>query len=84
MKDQELREMAKRRVEFRDHLLVYIIVNAALFVINVWTVPGFLWVLFPIVFWGIGVIFHYREAYHGTEAHRVEMEYQKLKKMKRK
>ncbi len=79
MKDEHLRRMAKRRVEFRDHLLVYIIVNAILIGINMWTVPQFWWFLFPLVFWGIGVAFHWREAYHGDEEARVEREYRKLK-----
>ncbi|MBN2043359.1 MAG: 2TM domain-containing protein [Candidatus Aenigmarchaeota archaeon] len=80
MKDSDIKEMAKKRVEFRDHLLVYVIVNAILIVINMTQVPGFWWSLFPLVFWGIGVFFHYREAYHGTQEMRIEQEYKKLKK----
>ena len=79
MKDDRLKEMAKTRVEFRDHIVIYIIVNAFLTVINVWTSPGFLWVLFPIVFWGIGVFFHWREAYHGSQQTRIEREYRKIR-----
>jgi uncharacterized membrane protein YdbT with pleckstrin-like domain len=80
MKDDSLRRMAKKRVEFRDHFMVYVIINAILFAINILTVPQFWWFLFPLVFWGIGVAFHWREAYHGDEDTRVEREYQKLKK----
>jgi hypothetical protein len=77
--DERLMRKAKRRVEFKDHLVVYIIVNAFLLLINLLTVPQFLWVLFPVVFWGIGVFFHWREAYHGDEDERVEREYRRLR-----
>jgi len=80
LKDEHIREMAKKRVEFRDHLVVYIVVNIVLIGINMWTVPQFWWFLFPLIFWGIGVFFHWREAYYGGEDMRIEAEYQKLKK----
>ena len=82
MKDEELRKTAKNRVEFRDHALVYLIVNAILIVINVMFSPEFYWFIIVLLFWGIGLLFHYREAYHGTEDMRIEREYQKLKKRK--
>jgi hypothetical protein len=84
MKDEDIRKMAKARVEFRDHLFVYAIVNIILAVINLWSSPGFWW--FPIVlfFWGIGLVFHYRDAYHDTESARIEKEYQKLKARQKK
>lgn len=80
MKDDQLRRMAKRRVEFKDHIMIYLVVNAALIGINLLTVPQFWWFMFPLVFWGIGLAFHWREAYHGDEGDRVEREYQKLKR----
>ena len=83
MKDEDLRKIAKNRVEFRDHLIVYLIINAFLFIINVMFSPGFYWFVFVLLFWGIGVVFHYREAYQGTEDMRIEKEYQKLKKEKK-
>ena len=33
-KDAELRETAKARVEFREHLSIYVVVNAFLIIIN--------------------------------------------------
>lgn len=83
MTDKDIRDMAKKRVEFRDHFAVYVIVNAALIVINLWSSPSFWWFLFPLVFWGIGVLFHWREAYSGTEHMRVEREFRKLKAQQR-
>ena len=84
MKDDELRKIAKNRVEFRDHVLIYLVVNVILIIVNVLFSPGFYWFVIVLLFWGIGVIFHYREAYHGTEEMRIEREYQRLRKEKNK
>ena len=78
-KDSDLREIAKARVEFREHLWIYVIVNAFLIVINLWFSPMFLWFPFVLFFWGIGVVAHFREAYMGTKTSQIEKEYQKLK-----
>lgn len=62
MDDQEAYERAKSRVEakmgFYIHLGVYIAVNTLLIVINFYTSPGYLWFKWPLLGWGIGVIFH--------------------------
>ena len=80
MKDEELREMAKKRVEFKDHVFVYIVINLFLVIINIWFSPMFYWFPFVMFFWGIGLVLHLRDAYMIPEAGRVEREYQKLKK----
>jgi hypothetical protein len=62
VKDDEAYKRAKKRVEelkgFYAHLIVYVVVNGVLVLINLWTSPGFLWFLFPLVGWGIGLFFH--------------------------
>ena len=53
---------AKERVEeikgFYGNLTAYIIVNLMLFVLNLLTTPGHLWFYWPLLGWGIGVLFH--------------------------
>jgi len=53
---------AKKRVQnlraFYIHLIVYILVNAMLFVINLISGADNWWFLYPLVGWGIGVIVH--------------------------
>ena len=77
--DENRRELAIKRLkdksDFRVHLLVYITVNAMLLVI--WAATGgitetatgytfgFLWPIFPIVGWGVGVVAHWYTAYFG-------------------
>ncbi|MEJ2366441.1 MAG: 2TM domain-containing protein [Deltaproteobacteria bacterium] len=62
MGDQEAYERAKSRVEakigFFIHLAVYLAVNTLLIIINISTSPQYLWFKWPLIGWGIGVIFH--------------------------
>lgn len=54
----------KKRRDFRAHLLVYILVNAALVTIWAMTTPdSFFWPIFFLVFWGIGVVMNGWDAY---------------------
>ncbi len=62
MENQEAYQRAKKRVEakmgFYIHLAVYIGVNILLIIINLITSPQYLWFLWPLFGWGIGVFFH--------------------------
>ena len=55
-------EKAKKRVEeikgFYSHLIVYICVNVALVIINLVTSRDYLWFIWPLFGWGIGLFFH--------------------------
>lgn len=60
----QARELAVARYGFRWHLPIYVIVNAGL--IGLWASSGgqgFFWPIFPLVFWGIGLVAHYVGAY---------------------
>jgi hypothetical protein len=54
--------LAKKKVEelkgFYGNLLSYIIVNLVLIFINLYTSPNYLWFFWPLLWWGIGVVFH--------------------------
>jgi len=63
MSEEQIYEQAKKRVEvkkgFYIHLTVYILVNILL--VLVWAFAaggGFPWFVFPLVGWGIGLLFH--------------------------
>jgi uncharacterized membrane protein YhaH (DUF805 family) len=55
------REVRKRheRLGFMVNLSFYLLVNILLITVNLLLAPEFPWAIFPIVFWGLGVIFHY-------------------------
>ncbi|QBN20201.1 2TM domain-containing protein [Flavobacterium nackdongense] len=53
---------ARKRVEeikgFYGNLIAYVTVNVGLLVINLVTSPAYLWFLWPLLWWGIGVVIH--------------------------
>ena len=62
MEDQEAYKRAKKRVEakigFYIHFMVYVGVNILLILINFLTSPQYLWFKWPLMGWGIGLLFH--------------------------
>jgi len=62
IENQEAYQRAKKRVEakigFYIHLAVYIGVNILLIIINLMTSPQYLWFIWPLLGWGIGLFFH--------------------------
>ena len=87
--EEELRRKARVRAEaklgFYIHLAVYLAVNAMLILIWYFTtyLRGFVfpWFLFPLVFWGIGLVAHYLTVFGHTGYldKMTEQEYRKLK-----
>ena len=61
------REAAVKRVkakrEFKNHLAVYLIVNALLVVIWAASGQGYFWPIWPIAGWGVGLAFNAWSAY---------------------
>lgn len=61
-KEEERFQQAKKRVEeikgFYGNLTAYIVVNLVLVFINLKTSPDHLWFYWPMLGWGIGVLFH--------------------------
>ena len=78
--DNQLHEQARKRVGFKIHLFVYCVVNAALWIIWSVTGKGYLWPIWPMVIWGIGLLFNYMFDYRSPRFLSEEEEYKKLKK----
>lgn len=78
--DAQLHELARKRVDFRRHLVVYFIVIGAFWLIWYVTGGGYLWPVWPMAGWGIGVIFHYVFDYRSSRLLSEEDEYRRLKK----
>lgn len=77
--DNQLRELAHKRVDFKRHLTVYLVMNAAFWAIWYVTGRGYMWPVWPMVGWGVGVIFHYVFDYRTASFLSEEEEYRKLK-----
>ena len=62
MDEQTRYQEAKKQVEeikgFYFHLVSYLLVNAVLVVVNLLTSPDYLWFIWPIMGWGVGLIIH--------------------------
>jgi len=43
---------------FYQHLFSYVLIISILALVNIFTSPTYLWVVFPAMGWGIGLIFH--------------------------
>ncbi|GAB3899565.1 2TM domain-containing protein [Kibdelosporangium lantanae] len=59
----DVRTVARKRLEerrgFVPHLIIYVLINVGLVAIWVTTSPdAFFWPVFPLVFWGAGVVMH--------------------------
>lgn len=78
--DTQLRELARKRVEFRIHLVVYCVTNAALWIIWYFTSGSYLWPIWPMAGWGIGLVFHYLFEYRSSRFLSEQEEYEKLKR----
>ena len=70
--DATAREQAvlrlKKKRDFRGHLLVYTLVNSCLVIVWIATGGhGFFWPMFPMVFWGIGVVMNAWDVYRGGD-----------------
>jgi 2TM domain len=62
LRDQAITRL-KKKSELRAHLLAYVMVNAFLLTIWALTGAGFFWPAFPLVGWGIGLVFHAWDVY---------------------
>jgi hypothetical protein len=56
--EQTAHQNAKLKVEFRIHLITYIVVNTFLSAINLILSPDYIWVIWPVLGWGIGLLMH--------------------------
>ena len=55
----------KKKRDLAAHVLAYLAVNVSLVVIWATAGGGFFWPVFPILGWGIGLLFHGWDVYRG-------------------
>ena len=58
MEEQRAMEYVQGLKAFYGHLATYIIVNIVLFAVNWFITPGYLWVLWVMMGWGVGLASH--------------------------
>lgn len=87
MNDYEKAEkIVDRKIKFFNEFKAYIIVNAVLALINFIFTPEFWWVMFPLFFWGIGVLVDFFKAFvfsdNFSEEYRQRKIAEEMEKMK--
>lgn len=88
-KDQRLWSIAKKRAGFKRDLVIYIVINAFLWLIwllsdgnnNHSRIP---WPVWPTAGWGIAIVLQYFDAYKYPKENTAEREYEKLKQQQNK
>ena len=87
-KDPHLWQLAHKRASFKKHLGTYVVINLFFWVLWFFTkgrhdyseeYSGIPWPVWPMLGWGIGLLFHFMGAYVSTGQNTVEKEYEKLK-----
>ncbi|MES2567015.1 MAG: 2TM domain-containing protein [Bacteroidota bacterium] len=83
-REQELWKLAKKRVGFKRHLATYIVINGFFWLLWYFTdrndnYAGVPWPIFPMLGWGIGIMFSFLGAYVFVKHDSIEREYEKLK-----
>ena len=62
MDEKSIYEQSRKRAdelgEFYQHLMIYVIINLILFTINMLTSPVYLWFIWPLAGWGLGIAIH--------------------------
>jgi hypothetical protein len=62
LNDEDKYYLAKKKVEnikgFYGNLTSFVGVNIVLIFINLYTTPNNLWFYWPLMWWGVGVVFH--------------------------
>ena len=79
-------ERIDRKIRFYRNFICYVVVNAFLAIVNALYTPEFWWVIFPVFFWGIGVVKDFLKAFvfdnFYTEEYRERKIAQEMEKMK--
>jgi hypothetical protein len=57
------KKRASEKVGFIGHLAIYLLVNALLVVINLVSSKDIVWVIWPILGWGVGLAIHFISAF---------------------
>jgi len=81
--EQERYYQAKKRVEaikgFYGNLIAYVIFNGFFLILNLLTSPNELWFYWPLLGWGVGVLFHGMKVFNYSPFLSKDWEERKLK-----
>jgi len=83
--EEERYYQAKKRVEdikgFYGNLIAYIIFNGFFLVLNLMTSPNELWFFWPLIGWGVGVLFHGMKVFNYSPFFNKDWEERKIQEL---
>ena len=56
--EEEAIEFVKKLKSFHLNWMMYLVVISGLYLVNIYVTPGYLWVIWPALGWGIGIVSH--------------------------
>lgn len=80
-KYQKAKERVKAIKGFYIHLTVYVVVNLILLSINMIASPDGLWFIWPLMGWGVGVVFHALSAFGFDPGFGADWEERKIREL---
>jgi hypothetical protein len=82
VQDDALWKIAKKRSTFKLSFTIYVVIN--IFLVGLWYystgINSYFWPAWPMLGWGLGIIFQYFDAYHGSGLFSEEKEFEKMKR----
>lgn len=52
-------EIEEAKNAFLIHLIIYVVINTFLMFVNIYSSPGYIWFIWVVAGWGIGIAFHF-------------------------
>ncbi|MCU0432645.1 MAG: 2TM domain-containing protein [Bacteroidia bacterium] len=77
--DQQIIERARRKVGFKIHFTVFLLLTPVNWIIWFLTDTTYLWPVWPTLGWGIGIMFHWLGVFHGDKFFSVSNEIERMK-----
>ncbi|MCO7189593.1 MULTISPECIES: helix-turn-helix domain-containing protein [unclassified Pseudoalteromonas] len=78
--EQRVIEQVRAIKDFYSHLITYVLVNAVLFGINIFTSPEYIWAWWPALGWGIGLLSHWASAFEVFDLFGAQWEKRQIEK----
>ena len=79
LSESDIKRLAETRVAFKQHLISFVVIIPALFILDYVTSGRILWAYWPLLGWGIGLAIHGFHAY-GPFIFSVENEEDKIRR----
>ena len=81
---REARKIVEAKKGFYVHFVIYLIVSAVIYIVYRLTWTGYPWFIWPILGWGVGVLFHFLGVFFFSrqsnwDKRAIEKEVQRLK-----